>query len=180
MIVRDPKDNSTLYVLMPMRVLMALALHRGARPASRLAVRWSRSATLRGYATLRLETDPRPVVLAGPNGAGKTNLLEAISFLAPGRGLRRARLSEVDRNGAGPWSVIAQLARPRSAQRRRGDSAAHAREGERERRSVASTAAMPSTQAALAETVGVSGSPAMDRLFQGCRRAAAASSIAWS
>jgi DNA replication and repair protein RecF len=32
-----------------------------------------------------------PVVLTGPNGAGKTNLLEAISFLAPGRGLRRAR-----------------------------------------------------------------------------------------
>ena len=35
--------------------------------------------------------DDRPVVLTGPNGAGKTNLLEAISFLAPGRGLRRAR-----------------------------------------------------------------------------------------
>src|SRR3546814_4265443 len=40
------------------------------------------------------------VVLTGANGAGKTNLLEAVSFLAPGRGLRRARLSEIDRIAA--------------------------------------------------------------------------------
>ena len=46
----------------------------------------------RSYGALRLEVDARPVVLTGPNGAGKTNLLEALSFLAPGRGLRRARL----------------------------------------------------------------------------------------
>ncbi len=55
----------------------------------------------RCYAHAQIETDGRPVVLTGPNGAGKTNLLEAISFLAPGRGLRRARLSEIDRRGAG-------------------------------------------------------------------------------
>jgi DNA replication and repair protein RecF len=69
----------------------------------------------RCYGRLRLDCDPRPVVLAGPNGAGKTNLLEAISFLAPGRGLRRARLSEVDRRQAGeaagrrPWAVAATV-----------------------------------------------------------------------
>jgi DNA replication and repair protein RecF len=40
-----------------------------------------------------------PVVLTGPNGAGKTNLLEAMSFLSPGRGLRNARLSDIDRRG---------------------------------------------------------------------------------
>jgi DNA replication and repair protein RecF len=51
----------------------------------------------RSYKALRLETDAAPVVLTGPNGAGKTNLLEALSFLAPGRGLRRAKLSEVAR-----------------------------------------------------------------------------------
>ncbi|MEX0760522.1 MAG: AAA family ATPase, partial [Tistlia sp.] len=39
--------------------------------------------------------DARPVVLTGPNGAGKTNLLEAISLLTPGRGLRRAPLAEL-------------------------------------------------------------------------------------
>ena len=88
---------------------MALALHRGTRPASRLAVRRVALTDFRNYGNLRLETDPRPVVLAGPNGAGKTNLLEAISLLAPGRGLRRARLGEIDRTGAGPWSVGACL-----------------------------------------------------------------------
>lgn len=50
------------------------------------------------------------VVLTGPNGAGKTNLLEAISYLAPGRGLRRAPLGEVTRqNATGPWAVAAAL-----------------------------------------------------------------------
>ncbi|KJS35094.1 MAG: recombinase RecF, partial [Rhodospirillaceae bacterium BRH_c57] len=66
----------------------------------------------RSYPRLRVETDLRPVVLTGANGAGKTNLLEAISFLAPGRGLRRAKLSEVTRMDApggprGAWAVAA-------------------------------------------------------------------------
>ncbi len=64
----------------------------------------------RCYAELRLAVDPGPIVLTGPNGAGKTNLLEAISFLAPGRGLRRAKLSEIDRRGAaGPWTLALRL-----------------------------------------------------------------------
>ncbi|MFT5539415.1 MAG: DNA replication and repair protein RecF, partial [Alphaproteobacteria bacterium] len=50
----------------------------------------------RNYSSLRIETDPRPVVLTGANGAGKTNLLEALSYLGPGRGLRGARLADVD------------------------------------------------------------------------------------
>ncbi|NVJ97664.1 MAG: DNA replication/repair protein RecF [Alphaproteobacteria bacterium] len=50
------------------------------------------------------------VVLAGPNGAGKTNVLEALSYLAPGRGLRRAALGEVtNQNAKGPWAVAAEL-----------------------------------------------------------------------
>jgi DNA replication and repair protein RecF len=50
------------------------------------------------------------VVLTGPNGAGKTNVLEAISFLAPGRGLRRATLEEVAFNeGDGSWAVAAEI-----------------------------------------------------------------------
>jgi DNA replication and repair protein RecF len=143
---------------------MALALHRGPRPASRLAVRRLALTDFRGYANLRLETDPRPVVLAGPNGAGKTNLLEAISFLAPGRGLRRARLAEVDRTGAGPWSVVARLEAPGGAVEIR---TAHARAGERERRSVAIDGSDAGTHGALAATVAVVWlTPAMDRLFQ--------------
>jgi DNA replication and repair protein RecF len=51
------------------------------------------------------------VVLSGDNGAGKTNVLEAVSLLAPGRGLRRAALSEMARQGGpGGFSVVADLA----------------------------------------------------------------------
>lgn len=69
----------------------------------------------RCYAQARLELDRRPVVLTGPNGAGKTNLLEAVSFLAPGRGLRRATLAEVRRHAAPPeavWAVSGRLESP--------------------------------------------------------------------
>ena len=143
---------------------MALALHREPDRASRVAVRRLALINFRGYANLRLETDPRPVVLTGPNGAGKTNLLEAISFLAPGRGLRRARLGEVDRSGAGPWSVVARLDSGSGAVEIR---TAHVREGERGRRSVQIDGADADSQAALAETLSVVWlTPAMDRLFQ--------------
>ena len=69
----------------------------------------------RSYPSARIRTDSRPVVLTGPNGAGKTNILEALSFLAPGRGLRRARLAEVTRRrpdeaaGDRVWGVAARL-----------------------------------------------------------------------
>jgi DNA replication and repair protein RecF len=53
----------------------------------------------RNYQQLSLDLDQRHVVLTGENGAGKTNLLEAVSFLSPGRGLRRAAYSEVGRLG---------------------------------------------------------------------------------
>ncbi|KWT88564.1 recombinase RecF [Agrobacterium tumefaciens str. B6] len=54
----------------------------------------------RNYAAAALTLDDRHVVLTGDNGSGKTNLLEAVSFLSPGRGLRRATLSDVTRVGA--------------------------------------------------------------------------------
>jgi DNA replication and repair protein RecF len=64
----------------------------------------------RNYASLALTLDARSVVLVGPNGAGKTNLLEAISFLSPGRGLRRADLGDVGRRpGDGGWAVAATV-----------------------------------------------------------------------
>ncbi len=60
-------------------------------------------------ATLALEPNA-PVVLTGANGAGKTNLIEAISYLAPGRGLRRATLEEVAfSEGDGGWAVAAEV-----------------------------------------------------------------------
>jgi DNA replication and repair protein RecF len=67
----------------------------------------------RSYAHLRLDVALAPVVLTGPNGAGKTNLLEAVSFLAPGRGLRGAKLVSVVRAaGSAPWAVAAVATNP--------------------------------------------------------------------
>src|SRR5882757_6458857 len=62
----------------------------------------------RNYRAASLETRGQVVVLVGPNGAGKTNCIEAISFLSPGRGLRRATLDDVaDNQGGGSWAVSA-------------------------------------------------------------------------
>ena len=64
----------------------------------------------RNYAGLRLETGARLVALTGANGAGKTNILEAISLLAPGRGLRGAAFDELARQGgSGGWAIAAEI-----------------------------------------------------------------------
>jgi DNA replication and repair protein RecF len=64
----------------------------------------------RSYRAASLSVDAQLAVLVGPNGAGKTNLIEAISFLAPGRGLRRATLDEVAfAEGDGAWAVAAEV-----------------------------------------------------------------------
>jgi DNA replication and repair protein RecF len=66
----------------------------------------------RNYASLDLSLDARPVALYGPNGAGKTNLVEAVSFLGPGRGVRAAGSEAVRRRtpeGPDPiWAVYAE------------------------------------------------------------------------
>ena len=68
----------------------------------------------RSYARTELALTGAPVFLVGPNGAGKTNLLEAVSFFTPGRGLRNASLAEVGRRMPGEtagraWAVAAEL-----------------------------------------------------------------------
>ncbi len=77
------------------------------------ATLWVERLTLtnfRNYAHLTLEAGPEPQVLIGANGAGKTNLLEAISLLAPGHGLRRATYPELARtSGDGGWAVAAHV-----------------------------------------------------------------------
>lgn len=89
----------------------------GAAPAL-LAVRQIRLTDFRNYRQLRVDCGPEPVVLVGANGAGKTNLLEALSFLVPGRGLRRARLDDLARRprgeepAASSWAVAATLDTP--------------------------------------------------------------------
>ncbi|HEX5377925.1 MAG TPA: DNA replication/repair protein RecF [Phenylobacterium sp.] len=69
----------------------------------------------RSYARGEIALDGRPVFLVGPNGAGKTNLLEAVSLLTPGRGLRGASLAEIGRRLPGEaqgraWAVAAVIA----------------------------------------------------------------------
>ncbi len=133
----------------------------------------------RNYPRLKLEADSRPVVLTGPNGAGKTNLLEAISYLSPGRGLRRARLSDVaTRETTGGWAVAARVFDPRSGgDTEIGTGTAGGEEtgdGAAERRTVRIEGAPARGPAALAEVLSISWlTPQMDRLFQedgGARR----------
>jgi DNA replication and repair protein RecF len=68
-------------------------------------------ANFRSYHAAQIELGPAgPVVLTGANGAGKTNLIEAISLLAPGRGLRRATTEELAfSEGDGAWAVSAEI-----------------------------------------------------------------------
>jgi DNA replication and repair protein RecF len=64
----------------------------------------------RNYRAASLQARGDVAVLVGPNGAGKTNCIEAISYLAPGRGLRRATLEDVaDNQGDGSWAVSAEV-----------------------------------------------------------------------
>lgn len=143
----------------------------GSQPR-RLAVRRLSLTRFRNYAATTVEFDGTAVVLAGPNGAGKTNLLEAVSFLAPGRGLRRARLSEVDRVAPGAagapsaetaWAVAARVEGKLGAVAV-GTGRDPASEGER--RLVRIDGVPAKSQAALGDHVTVSWlTPAMDRLF---------------
>ncbi|MCS6761847.1 MAG: DNA replication/repair protein RecF [Candidatus Devosia symbiotica] len=69
-----------------------------------------RLTAFRNYAAAALDLDSRQVVLTGPNGAGKTNLLEAVSLLSPGRGLRRAAFETVQAQGSDlGWAVAATV-----------------------------------------------------------------------
>jgi DNA replication and repair protein RecF len=64
----------------------------------------------RTYRAAQVEVGSGPIVLVGANGAGKTNFIEAISFLTPGRGLRRATLEDVAfSEGDGSWAVSAEV-----------------------------------------------------------------------
>ncbi len=78
-----------------------------------LALRTLRLIAFRSYARADLEIGANAIALTGPNGAGKTNILEAVSLLTPGRGLRRAGPADFARTQAGiGWSVTARLDAP--------------------------------------------------------------------
>lgn len=112
----------------------------------------------RSYANATLEPGPGFVLLFGENGAGKTNLLEAVSMLAPGRGLRGAALSEMARQGgSGGWAVAARLEGTEIGTGTQGASP--------ERRQVRINGA-PAAVNSLSEWLSLLWvTPAMDRLF---------------
>lgn len=116
----------------------------------------------RSYASAALEAGTSAVVITGENGAGKTNVLEAISLLGPGRGLRGAALSEAARsNGPGGWTVAATLAAPGGDVEIGTGTSAQAPE-----RRVVRVNGAAGTATALGEWVALVWlTPAMDRLF---------------
>lgn len=82
----------------------------GELPTTALWVERLTLTDFRNYATAQIATGAEPVVLIGANGAGKTNLIEAVSLLAPGQGLRRAAFPDLARaSGAGGWAVAARV-----------------------------------------------------------------------
>ena len=137
--------------------------------SSRFGVTRLALTNFRNYRSARLAPCGDAVVLTGPNGAGKTNLLEALSFLAPGRGLRGAKLGEVERRprnedaiGSQGWAVAAAIAR-RSGTIRIGTGRDPAGG---ERRAVLIDGEPARSQGALGEHLGVVWlTPRMDRLF---------------
>ncbi len=124
-------------------------------PVSRLAL-----TDFRSYASALIEPGPGFVLLTGDNGAGKTNVLEAVSLLAPGRGLRGAALPEMARiGGGGGFSVAARLSDIEVG------TGTLASAPERRQLRINGAAASVNT---LGEWLGVLWlTPAMDRLFAG-------------
>jgi DNA replication and repair protein RecF len=124
-------------------------------PLSRLTL-----TDFRSYASAVVEPGPGFVLLFGENGAGKTNVLEAVSMLAPGRGLRGVALSEMARRGgSGGWAVAARLNAT--------DIGTGTLATAPERRQVRINGA-PASVNSLSEWLSVLWlTPAMDRLFTG-------------
>ncbi len=125
---------------------------------------WVSQLRLTAFRNLReaeMEAAPGPVLLTGPNGSGKTNVLEALSLLAPGRGLRRARLSDLSARlpGNAPvegqlWAVSALVETPAGPRRVGTGLDPRSRiESSRERRAVRIDGDAASSQQALGEVL---------------------------
>ena len=145
----------------------------GKNERQRVAVQQLTLTDFRNYSAIRLNSSGQSLVLTGVNGAGKTNILEAVSFLAPGRGLRRARLGEVTRTDSGAddapagrcWAVAAEIEGP-DGPVSIGTGLDPEPGGVRERRVVRVEGQTERAQSVLAEHVAVVWlTPQMDGLF---------------
>ena len=133
-------------------------------PADSPAITQLTLSDFRNYADLRLTLASRTIALTGPNGAGKTNLLEAISLLAPGRGLRGAAYEELARQtGAERWAMTVLLA-PEETR----IATSWGFDGGEESRKISINGAAQRSAGALGEYARLLWlTPAMDRLFAG-------------
>jgi DNA replication and repair protein RecF len=135
---------------------------------SKLSVTRLRLTNFRSYTATEIAVSGAPVVLSGPNGAGKTNLLDAISLLSPGRGLRGAKLGEHTRRGPSAmsealWAVAATVTR--AGENYEIGTGLTQSQGS-ERRQVRLNGAAAQSSADLGDVVQMLWlTPAMDRLF---------------
>lgn len=133
------------------------------------AIRRLTLSNFRSYHAASLAISGNLVVLTGPNGAGKTNLIEAVSFLVPGRGLRRSTLDEVAfSEGDGAWAVSAEVegmlglaTLGTGIEAPTGEDSARSRQCRIDREPASSAAAFADHLRAIWLT------PAMDQLFMG-------------
>lgn len=148
-----------------MAIAAVTAEYADAAPAASAGARFRRLALtdFRSYGKVDIALDGRPVALIGPNGAGKTNILEALSLLGPGRGLRGARLEELPRiEGAGGWAVAARL-EEQGDERKLGVGAAAEEPARRICRIDERAASGPAAFAGIIRFLWLT--PAQDRLF---------------
>jgi DNA replication and repair protein RecF len=152
----------------------AETLARGGSDASSegISIKKVTLTDFRCYCHQRLELGQGPIVLTGPNGAGKTNFLEGLSFLVPGRGLRRARLRDLSRRDVScsssdkrGWGVAAVL-RTLVGDVELGTAYDASTAGRRDKRIVKINGEIAKNQTVLAKHASILWlTPQMDRLF---------------
>jgi DNA replication and repair protein RecF len=142
---------------------MVVGARRGMPSVRRLIL-----SDFRSYAALDLSVDSPLVALVGENGAGKTNLLEALSLFSPGRGLRRADLGDMAREGGGGGFAVSILIADGEDEVRLGTGAEPALSGQQLTRKCRIDGETVSSPAAFADYIRLVWlTPALDGLFTG-------------